>query len=148
MDAMRGGGLTLATELTHVEAIVRLHVLTTGQHISCTGAIDGLGDAVLPPRLLPSAVEAVLAASPGGLGPIAISALREGTQLAVAIRVSGEASPPEAVVDWAHRQARAQVQNGVTHVSHGRGAGHWVLRLQVPWRVVPPAGYPEVHAQP
>lgn len=146
MDAMQGGGLTLAAELAHVQAVVRLHAITTGQHVACTGSAGGAGDAVVPPRLLPSAVEAVLAAPRGGPGPIAITAMREGAQLAVAVQVSGEGSPPEAVVDWAHRQARAQGLSAGTHVSCWRGDGHWALLLRVPWRVLPLTDAPDVLA--
>lgn len=136
MDAMRAGGLTLEAEMAHVQAVVRLHAITTGQHVACTVAIGGAARAVAPPQLLPGAVGAVLAAATEpGPGTIAITAVREGSELAVALRVSGD-EPSPAVVAWADRQppALARVDVQPRSPGDGDGAHHWTLRLRVPWR--------------
>lgn len=139
MDAMRAGGLTVEAEMAHVRAIVRLHAITTGQHVACSVAIGGAARAVAPPQLLPGAVGAVLAATTEpGPGTIAITAVREGSELAIALRVSGD-EPPSAVVAWAGHQppALARVDVQPRAPSHVDGAHHWTLRLRVPWRELP-----------
>lgn len=136
LDTMRAGGITLEAELAHVQAIVRLHAITTGQHADCSAAIGAAEHAVVPPQLLPGAVGAVLAAATGpGPGTIAITAVREGSELAVALRIVGDEAPP-AVVAWADRQPPALAQVAVEPAS-GAAEGdvhHWALHLRVPWR--------------
>lgn len=136
LDAMRAGGLTLEAELAHVQAIVRLHAITTGQYADCSAAIGGAEHAVVPPQLLPGAVGAVLSAATGlGPGTIAVAAVRDGSELALALRVEGD-EPPPAVVAWAARQPPALARVAVEPGS-GAAAGdtqHWALHLRVPWR--------------
>lgn len=150
LDGMRAGGLTLAAELAHVQAVLRLHALTTGQHVTCSGAIDGAECAVVPPRLLPGAVETVLAALPAGCpGPIAVSGTRDGAQLAITIRVPGSAALPAAVGGWADRQTRALAHDDAEtapRVSCEEGDHGWALSLRVTWRVLPLTGAPEMRA--
>lgn len=144
MDAMRAGGLPLEAEMAHVWAIVRLHAITTGQHVACSAAIGGAERAVVPPQLLPGAVGAVLAAAPDvHSGTIALAAAREGTQLALAIRVPGD-TPPAGVLAWTGRQPPALAQIGVEPASRDaeRGDRHWTLCLRVPWRELATGEHP------